>query len=264
MILRLASAVALVAIFSTATAQTSQFAFDPQKVPVGTAFHYRKSSMDGTRATRISVYVADRERLESFKWDEHSASATLVQARMDWPRFSVREFKSWRWQKGAPPQLQGTLEASPDGRELDVSFAANNPVKVDRWPWHSYDFDFASLALTLPHLRDPRRDVIFWRIDVVFVGEDADFTQMGGVRLHFESTEKRHGRDVRRYTIGGAGLEHRYGKLWTDANTGLLVEYEVPLGDEPGYKDVRLRLERSEAMTAAQWEAFKRARIGER
>lgn len=264
MLLRLAGFVASLAFAASASAQISQFEFEPSNVPVGTALHYRKSNLDGSRATRVSVYVADRERLEALKWDDGGTSATLVQARMDWQRFSVGEFKAWHLQRGALPELRGTLEASADGSELAVSFAGRERIKINRWPWHSYDFDFASLAITLPHLRDPQADVIFWRSDVVFVGNRKEFAQLGGVRLHFESDEIRGEWHARRYSIGGAGLQHLYGKLWTDVESGLLVEYEIPIGDEPGYQDVRLRLERTEPLTPEQWESFKKTSVGER
>ena len=112
-------------------------------------------------------------------------------------------------------------------------------------------------------MRNPEADVIFWRTDVVFVGESTDFAELGGIRLHFEDDEMRNDRKLRRYTIGGAGLQHLYGKLWTDASSGLLVEYEIPVGDEPGYKDVRLRLEHTESMTLDEWVQFKQAKIGD-
>lgn len=263
MIRQVAIFVASIAFGASAAAQTTQFKFEPGRVPVGMAMHYHKSNLDGSRATRISVYVADREQLEALKWDE-GTSATLVQARMDWLRFSVCEFRAWHLQRGAQPELRATLDASADGSEIKTSFGGSEPLKIDRWPWHSYDFDFASLGLTLPHLRDPEADVIFWRADVVAVGHEQRFTSLGGVRLHFEAPDVRHGRQARRYSIGGAGLQHLYGKLWTDASSGLLIEYEIPVGDEPGYQDVRLRLESMEPMTPPEWALFKKLRIGER
>jgi hypothetical protein len=159
--------------------------------------------------------------------------------------------------------LRGTLEANTSGTQVKVSFLNGKVVRITHWPWHSYDFDFASLALTLPHLRNPEEDLIFWRTDVVFQGEAIDFAEVGGIRLHPEEIELRDSQQVRRYTIGGAGLQHRYGKLWTQASTGLLIEYQIPIGDEPGVKDVRLLLERNQKMTLEQWEAFKKAKIGE-
>jgi hypothetical protein len=254
----------LVATIATANAQTSQLRFDASKVPQGTAMHYKKSMLDGSRPTHVSVYVVDGERLESLKWDDDSAVATLVKARMDWRRFSVREFQSLRLERNKPPESLTTLEANPSGTRLKVSFLPGKTVSVTHWPWHSYDFDFASLSLVLPHLRNPEEDLIFWRTDIIFAGEGMDFGEVGGIRLHHEAIELQDSQRVRRYSIGGAGLEHRYGTLWTDAATGLLIEYQIPVGDEPGYKDVRLRLEHNEKMTAAQWDAFKKAKLGER
>ncbi len=264
MIRRLCGLLALLAFAASATAQTSQFKYEPSRVPVGTAMHYRKSNLDGTHLTRVSVYVADLERLETLKWDDGGVAATLVQARMDWSRFSVSKLKSWRLQRGAPPELRSALEASADGSEVRLSFADSERVKVDRWPWHSYDVDFASLGMTLPHLRDPTVDVIFWRADVVGAGERKHFAQLGGVRLHFEAADTRNGREVRLYSIGGAGLRYLYGKLWTDADSGMLVGYEIPVGDESGYRDVRLQLERTELMTPEQWQLFKKTRVGDK
>jgi hypothetical protein len=59
------------------------------------------------------------------------------------------------------------------------------------------------------------------------------------------------------------GLQDRTGTWWADAKSGLLVEFEIPLGDEPGYDSVRIRLDRVERMNDANWDAFKRRVIGE-
>ena len=254
--------ISALALGATAQAQVSLFNYDAAKVPQGKVLHYRKSMLDGTRATNISIYVVDRERLESLKWDPGTSEATLVKARMDWKQFSVRNFESIHLERGQPPHSRATLSASADGKQLNVSFA-NTPVKITHWPWHSYDFDFASLNLTLPHLRDPHSDLIFWRTDVVFAGENMSFNEIGGVRMHFEAMELRDEQQVRRYSIGGAGLEYRYGTLWTNVATGLIREYQLPVGDEPGFKDVRLVLERIQPMTATEWEDFKKASVGE-
>jgi len=40
------------------------------------------------------------------------------------------------------------------------------------------------------------------------------------------------------------------------------VPHQIPIGDEPGYKDVHLRLDRSEQIRPAEWEAFKKAKVG--
>jgi hypothetical protein len=71
--------------------------------------------------------------------------------------------------------------------------------------------------------------------------------------------EKRDGIPTWRYTLGGPGLENQAGDWWVDRRTGLSVEYQLPIGDEPGYDDVRVKLVKRERLTPAQWEAFKAA-----
>ena len=128
--------------------------------------------------------------------------------------------------------------------------------RIEHWPWHSYDFDFTSLNLTLPHLCDPESAFRLWRTD--FVYEDPPrVAELGEVILEFKDNEQRGGKRARRYTISGAGLANHTGTWWADPDSGLLIEYEIPVGDEPGYSDVRLKFERMEKMSPEQWEAFK-------
>ena len=68
---------------------------------------------------------------------------------------------------------------------------------------------------------------------------------------------------MRRYSIGGPGLEGKQGTWWSDARSGLLVAFELPVGDEPGYHDVKMTLESAGDMTQPSWEYFKRRAIGD-
>jgi hypothetical protein len=43
-----------------------------------------------------------------------------------------------------------------------------------------------------------------------------------------------------------------------------MAEYQIPVGDEPGYPDVHVQLDRVETMSTSQWASFKRTKIGER
>lgn len=251
---------ALLLLFATpAIAQLDALEFDADKVPVGQVFHFVKSQRDGTHATRISVYVPDADRIESLKWDEGADTATLVMAGMDWPRFSVKHFQGWRLARGQAPEPRVTLDVAGD--QLSMSLMSE-PLQLGHWPWHSYDFDFTSLNLTLPHLLKPRRGLSIWRTDFVYT-DPPKVAELGTVELRFEKLERRDGRRLRRYSIGGPGLQDLAGTWWSDARTGLLVEYELPIGDEPGYRDVRLKLESTEKLDAARWEAFKRQAVGD-
>jgi hypothetical protein len=238
---------------SPVRAQFAAFEYEPGRVPVGTVLDYVKATRDGSHESRISIYLAARDRIESLQWEHGGSEATLVAAQMDWPRYSVKHFESWHLAAGKAPEMKATLDAHDD--EIGMSLM-NHPVKVSHWPWHSYDFDFASLSLVMTQLRDPRADFSFWRTDYVY-GDSPSVGELGEVKMHFERQAQRNGRKAWRYSIGGPGLGNQQGIWWSDRLTGLLVEYELPVGDEPGYPDVRLKLSGVERMSAAQWDSFK-------
>jgi hypothetical protein len=244
-----------------AAAQISAFSYDSSRVPVGRAYEYVKSNRDGTHATQVTVYVAAVDRLESLKWDSGGDAATLVRATLDWERFSVRTLESRRLSRDGPDALQGTLTTDPERGALLVSFAPDSAIPVRMWPWHSYDFDLASLGATLPHLVDPESGFVFARMDVVYRGDETGFADLGPVEVTFERRETRGGRDTRRYRIGGPGLGGFWGVLWTDRRDGTLVEYELPVPDEPGFVDGRRRLVQTLELQPAQWEDYKRSRV---
>jgi len=241
-----------------AMAQLDALRFDPDKVPVGQVFHFTKSNRDGSHAARISVHVPAVDRIESLKWDEGADEATLVQAQMDWSRFSVGHFQGWRLARGAAPEKRVTLDVTGD--QLSMSLMSR-PLTVTHWPWHSYDFDFTSLNLALPHLLKPEGTFSFWRTDFVYA-DPPSVRELGEVTLKFEKRERHRGRKARRYTLGGAGLQGKTGTWWSDARTGLLLEFELPVGDEPGYDDVRMTLDSIGRLDAAEWDAFKRRAVG--
>ncbi len=253
--------IVLAAIAVPAAAQVSAFSFDSARVRVGRAYEYVKSNRDGTHPTQVTVYSAALDRLESLKWDSGGEAATLVAATLDWERFSIRGFDSRRLRRHQPEVLQGTLRTDSSAAALRVSFLPDSAIPVRMWPWHSYDFDFASLGAALPHLADRDGRFVFARMDVVYNGDEIGFGDLGPVEVAFEQRERRDGRDTRRYRIGGPGLANTTGLLWTDAVDGTLLEYEIPIPDEPGFNDTRLRLIRTLELSGTEWEAYKRAKV---
>jgi hypothetical protein len=241
------------------SAQLEAFRFDAARVPVGKVFHFEKSQLDGGHATKISVYLPAIDRVEALKWDQGGDQATLVVADIDWSKFSVKHFEAWHLVRGSAPERRATVDVTGD--ELSMSLMSR-PLTLSHWPWHSYDFDFTSLNVVLPQLADPEGTLRFWRTDFVY-SDPPVVDELGEVTMRFEARQRRHGVPVRRYSLGGPGLQNLYGTWWADARTGLLVEYELPVGDEPGYDNVRLRLESARKLSHARWEAFKRRALGE-
>jgi hypothetical protein len=180
---------------------------------------------------------------------------------MDWARFSAGRFESWGLARGAAPTLRATLETDSSGGGVRVSFAPDSLLPIRGWPWHSYDFDFASLNLAFADLIQPEAPFTVQRADIVYAESWPPFADMGPVNVRFVRREQRSGLEVRMYELDGPGLQDRLGRLWVSVTGSYLVEYEFPFPDEPGYTDVRLKLDRIRRATAAEWEETKRTRV---
>lgn len=231
--------------------------FDPAKVPVGRVYHYLKSNLDGTHPAHIHLYVRTATALEAFKVDQGDTDATLVLAEMNWDRFSVRRFGSTRVNAAGERTVRATLtqEGDTDRYVLKLDDMVH-VATVGQWPWHSCDFDFASLALTLPHLVHPERPHTFGRSDFIQAGGPPRFGDLGAVTLTYQGNETRKGAACRKYRIDGPGLDDKGGLLWADKAASHIVEFEIAIPDEPGFTSVRMALESVETMTAEQWPAF--------
>ena len=261
-----ARALPVAALFSfvlpfVAGAQVDAFRYDQTRVPVGTLFEYLKSNRDGTHATPISLYVLGSDRIESLKWAPDDTTATLVAAVLDWDRFSVRRFESWQLAHGAPPQLRATLEADSAGTGVRLSFQPESLITIHGWPWHSYDFDFASLGLAMAHLVDPEAPFRFERADITYDETGPPFADIGPVDVRFLGYEERSSRRTRVYELEGPGIQGQRGKLWSAVEGGHLVEFELPFPDEPGFTDVRVALRSVATLSPEGWEDYKRERI---
>jgi hypothetical protein len=84
-----------------------KFAYRPERVAVGTVYHYLKSNADGSHPLHVALYVAGPDRLESLKYQEERKTAWLVIANLDWSIFSANHLQTW--------------QLSPDGRRKAVA-----------------------------------------------------------------------------------------------------------------------------------------------
>lgn len=119
------------------------------------------------------------------------------------------------------------------GAGVRVSFLPDSLLPIHRRPWHSYDFDFASLNPAMAHLRRPEAGFEFERADITYEDTGPPFADPGPVRVRFL-----HG--------------------------GHFVEFELPFPAEPGYADVRFRLLSVRAVPPGQWAELRRERVSGR
>jgi len=65
------------------------------------------------------------------------------------------------------------------------------------------------------------------------------------------------------YFADGIGLENKGGYICVDPQTSMIEQYKIALPDEPGFQNGMMQLIKTHRMTPAEWETFKRKKLGE-
>lgn len=244
---------------------TPQFAFRPERVPVGEVFHFRKSNLDGSRPVLVSVHVASADRLEVLKVEDVGRHLARVSARMDWRSFSAVEIRSWNRLETGQPARQAEFRLDPATARVEVRVGgASGGVNASALPVHLYNFDFLSLATAWPHLVRADTPVRIGVVDPNFGGggnQDGLLVDKGIATFTPEAEEPRGGVPCRRYAVAGPAFQGRSGTLWADARTGQWVEFRHPVPDNPDWTSFRLELVGWERMTGEEWDAFVEGRV---
>ena len=238
--------------------RSSGFRYQPGRIEAGRVLRYRKSNLDGSNPSEITLYLASETRLESLKWHRGEPEATLVVAEMDWEVCSVQSFRTYHVDEHGQRLLQVELETSADRTRLVAKVGGLElACALEHFPWHSYDFDFASLNVALRFLIDPLGEVELAIVDPVYGSNGPALAAKGSVVLAYEGEEERAGRSCRRYVLDGPGLEDRGGTLWASKGEDVfLVAFELDLPDEPGMNSGRLEWFQTETRSASEWETF--------
>jgi hypothetical protein len=233
----------------------SFFRYEAGRIPIGRVHHYRKSNLDGSSPSRVALYLASETRLEALKWHPGEPGATRVVAEMDWEVASARALRTERIDEHGLHTPVAELEASADRRVLHVKVGEEaHTCALARFPWHSYDFDFASLNVALRFLADPEGEAELGIVDPVHGPEGVRLSAKGTVVLAYEGSEERNGLACRRYVLDGPGLEERGGSLWVARGEEVfLVAFELDLPDEPGMHSGRLEWLRNETLAEGEW-----------
>ena len=141
---------------------------------------------------------------------------------MNWNRFSVREIRSWKIRADGERTRVATLDQAEDSNQVTVagslrSHRFQHVVTIGNYPWHSYDLDFASLNITLPHYLDPLAPFSFGIADFVtarypdpyrlnsYIEQAPLFLFKGLVTVDFVSEKEQHGSLCHKYSVDGAG-----------------------------------------------------------
>lgn len=244
-----------------AASDIGRFSFQAERVPVGRAFHYVKSNIDGTQAIRVVVYVAATDRIEVVKLEPENRAGVRVTAHLDWATFSADTLASEHLSPDGPPRPQARAWITPDARFVVEIGDRSDTVAVPRFPAHVYNFDFLSLAQTFAHLRDPEGTFTVGVFNPTFGAGPHLLSFDGAATVRFEGEVPCHATVCRRYAVSGPGLRGVTGTITVHRDLGQVQSMEIPLPDNPGWRDFKLELQRTEAMGRAAWDRWVAAEI---
>lgn len=239
--------------------QSTAFHFRPERVAVGTVYHYLKTNTDGSKPESISLYIASPSRIESFKFHEKGTQAGLVTAEMDWAGFFPKKLESFQVFSKDDRRLFATLTYQPYSREVDVLIPALKPEKesarIERLPFHLYNFDLASLNVSFPHLRDPKKPFVIGIADPTFKPDGPMFAYRGDLNIRYLRDETHNGEPCRLYEATGSGIGGR-GVIWVNKKGGYIEDMEFDVANNPDWKTFKLKLLKKEKLTPGGWQSF--------
>ena len=226
-----------------------------------TLYEYKKSNWDGTHSSSVFLYVADSNRLESFKWWEGDTVATLVSAIIDWRNYSVSEFQNHKLRKGRASEFIAKLKGERN-LKIEVKEMRDSLLIADL-PWQSYDFDFSGLGFIWRALKNKKDSFWFHIADVAMINDQSKFVNKGKVTVKFIGNEMINNRQCLKYFADGVGLENNGGHIWVNQQTFMIEQYKIALPDEPGFKNGMMQLVKTYKMQPGEWEKFKKKKLGE-
>ena len=232
---------------------TKQTFHNKTAAPVGQAYIYEKSNLDGTNHASIAVYYRKQGDIEAFKWHSGNHAGTIVKAVIDQNSKNVLEFEVYRLSSKNGLKRQAMLDTTANG-DIRVTLGENvqifNEVPVR---WHSYDFDFSSLSYAYRFLHDPKQTYNFHILDLDLSESPPQMKNFGLVSMRFEKQDER----GLKYSIDGAGLDNRGGHIWFDPTELHMLAFEIQKPDEPGYESGKMTLKQIVQLTDESWEKFK-------
>ncbi len=234
-----------------------RFHYRPDRIRIGEVAHYVKSNLDGTKPSRVSIFVAAKDRVEVAKVEKGTGDAAWVRARFDWKIFTADRIEAAVVALDGSVEERAVIAADVKAGTVNVRVGDRTGSAAWRWvPFHVYNFDFTSLNFAWRQLDDPRSSFTIGVLDPNFGGEGDIFFYRGEARIEYVRDEPLHGRTCTLHRISGAGIGGTTGSIWADPKSGWLEKVEIPFPDNPDWSSFRLELQGVETMTPEAWKKF--------
>lgn len=247
--------------------ESSGWTYGPEDDRVGRIYYYERSNLDGSMDERVSVFRKSATEIEVYKENGLCQRAALVTAVLDLDTLTTGSITGGSLQPEARHSEFAFLETDPGGRRISLlvqlpDMEIRDESEVLTSPWALYDFDFASLTVSTPHI-DQRQAGFSFGMALLWPDPNAPdpFTWMGDVAASYLGVEDRLGVASEHYRLTGSALAGELstgqeGELWLDSREGHIVDVVLPMPNHPGYRDFRLRLLKASDGGEPEWTAL--------
>lgn len=230
---------------------------------LGETYQYTKSNIDGTHPITVYIHLSSFEEIEALKIHEGGFHGDYVKAEMDWRLFSVERIKSHYVYHDTTKKPQASLRRKESQTYTGEAYAQASPdpvsrfiFNVDHYPWHIYNFDLASLNISMRHLKEPEKTFEVSIYDPVFGEAGTTFEYKGEFICDYMGDELRYSHRCRYYQVSGDGVGGAEGDLWVDIEGGHIVDIEVPFPNNPSWESFKLRLQSISNLNPEEWIKF--------
>ena len=225
----------------------------------GTAIHYVKSNLDGSKPSLVTMYIVSADEIEVSKSEKDLTDSADIRAHIDWSRLTADHLDAGVLTADGKREKRAELWIR--GNELAVTLGdASETLPVSTFPLHVYNFDLMSVNAILPRLEGRSFRVGF--AEPTFGQKPGVMELRGFAHFTFDGEEVLDGVATRRYRVGGPGLAGQTGTLWINASDGYMQRWESPLANNPGWNSLRLERRGVTSMTPDQWREYKRKNVG--
>jgi hypothetical protein len=219
------------------------FDIRPDRDRIGRIYNYVRSNTDSSNRESIAVFRRDRENIEVYKSRDKCLNAALVTAEMDFEMRSAARITGGRLLPGAQHQEFAFLTYDKASSKVLIEVRLPDQelvheLDIGDGPWQLFDFDFASLTVMTPHLRDVEQGFSFELPLLWADANDNPIRYLGHLSASYAGTAAVGHMPVNRYLVSGGSA----GEIWLDITDGHIVLAELDKPNHPGYKDFRLEL----------------------
>ncbi|MCP4680389.1 MAG: hypothetical protein GY854_33875, partial [Deltaproteobacteria bacterium] len=249
------------AVYSEVTQSLDRFQYNPERVRVGTVYHYQKSGITNTWGATLDVYQLNETTIESFK--KYSSGSTYVVAG-DFDSTLMSFVKQTLYNLDKSGRVESHNFSKVAGRDefilYDILEQTQSITPVGHYPVFDYSYDSNGIVFLLPHLIDPTSS---FEIGMFYVNINIDdkamiYTGKVQISYQYETSDPKEGclqAPCLKYSITGEGMMNRQGFLLTNKDQGYVEYMQIPLQNNPTMDGFILQLNGMSEMTQPQWQA---------